>query len=628
MLLIVEHGRRKGELAAHAEVGKRDHDHALGVLGLDVADDSADITEVRDFRDGLDGLDGYRFLLSREMLDQVRYQGNIKRHRRIKNFHEFVSLLWLVEHRRHPFDIERDDSIIADDREYGPTEPFLMRREISVSRPLRNASTEPFPAHSPLRRLSIMYRDRVQWTVIRRRVLVDHTPIRQVVRETGISRKTIRKMLANRWPKPYGPRSPGNSKPFSRTASIGRIVNRLPNSDKCAEAKEIAFDWMRSVLQKQIALSALEHQLGELPELGELLRRLYEGRLTERNRSMVILADRRGLTCSVTCSFLGIDRHTYRKYLRTFEHAGASALFAPQTKSNRKFDNEAIKNAIFGLLHEPPSNYGINRTTWTMVHLSRILRQKRYPVSPGLISKITKLAGYQWRKARIVLTSNDPAFREKLDRVRSILANLRPDEAFFSIDEFGPFAVKTKAGRALAAPNEQRTVPQWQKSRGCLILTAALELSGNQVHHFFSPKKNTTEMIRMMEMLIDRYRDRKKIYLSWDAASWHVSKQLYKCIDLHNTDAENPAVETAPLPSGAQFLNVIESVFSGMARAIIHNSDYKTTDDAKTAINRYFEERNAHFKQYPRKAGNKIWRKEREPATFSDANNCKDPRYR
>ena len=78
----------------------------------------------------------------------------------------------------------------------------------------------------------------------------------------------------------------------------------------------------------------------------------------------------------------------------------------------------------------------------------------------------------------------------------------------------------------------------------------------------------------------------------------------------------------------AQFLNVIESVFSGMARAIIHNSDYKSVDDAKAAIDRYLEERNAHFRQHPRRAGNKIWRLEREPAAFSEANNCKDPRYR
>jgi hypothetical protein len=188
-----------------------------------------------------------------------------------------------------------------------------------------------------------------------------------------------------------------------------------------------------------------------------------------------------------------------------------------------------------------------------------------------------------------------------------------------------------KPGLALCAPGEQRVVPQWQKSRGCLIMTAALELSSNQVTHFYSPRKNTTEMIRMMELLIEKYSDRRKIYLSWDAASWHISKRLHQRVEEHNTavlSGSGPTVETAPLPSGAQFLNVIESVFSGLARSIIHNSNYKTVDDAKAAIDRYFADRNEHFLQHPRRAGRKIWGKERELADFSEANNCKDPRYR
>ena len=49
-----------------------------------------------------------------------------------------------------------------------------------------------------------------------------------------------------------------------------------------------------------------------------------------------------------------------------------------------------------------------------------------------------------------------------------------------------------------------------------------------------------------------------------------------------------------------------------------NNSDYKTLDDAKRAISRYFQECNMHFKQHPRRAGNKIWRKEREPSAFSE----------
>ena len=127
-------------------------------------------------------------------------------------------------------------------------------------------------------------------------------------------------------------------------------------------------------------------------------------------------------------------------------------LFARQTKS-RKFDDDAFKKAVFSLLHEPPSNYGINRTSWKMPDFcaGSCARRGGRPV-PEVIRKITKAAGYQWRKARVVLTSNDPAYSEKLDRIRTILSGLRPDEAFFSIDEYGPFAVKMKPGLTLTAP--------------------------------------------------------------------------------------------------------------------------------------------------------------------------------
>ena len=62
-----------------------------------------------------------------------------------------------------------------------------------------------------------------------------------------------------------------------------------------------------------------------------------------------------------------------------------------------------------------------------------------------------------------------------------------------------------------------------------------------------------------------------------------------------------------------------------MARAIIHNSDYPSVADAKTAIDRYFSERNTEFIRSPRKAGRTIWGKERVPCDFQEANNCKGP---
>jgi hypothetical protein len=390
-------------------------------------------------------------------------------------------------------------------------------------------------------------------------------------------------------------------------------------------------EWMRRVLQKELNEDALHPELGDIPDLSILLQHLHNGRLSKRNRAMVVLASRRKIPSRTICAFLGVGKAFVRKYRDMFDSKGAQFVFAPQTKSNRKIDNEDLRTTVFSLLHEPPANYGINRTSWTMPLLCQVLKEGDTQVGVALVSKMIKAAGYRWRKAKIVLTSNDPHYIEKLAFIRSILSNLQPNEAFFSIDEYGPFAIKMKAGRTLAPPGVQPVVPQWQKSRGRLIVTAALDLSGNQVTHFYSAKKNTNEMIRMMDVLIDRYRERRKLYLSWDAASWHISKELFARIDAHNAAVNNgggPLIETAPLPAGAQFLNVIESVFSGMARAIIHNSDYKSVDEAKTAIDRYFTERNDDFRQHPRRAGRKIWGKEREPSEFSEANNCKDPKYR
>jgi hypothetical protein len=82
----------------------------------------------------------------------------------------------------------------------------------------------------------------------------------------------------------------------------------------------------------------------------------------------------------------------------------------------------------------------------------------------------------------------------------------------------------------------------------------------------------------------------------------------------------------ADIARAAQFLNVIESVFSGMSRAVIHNSDYASLDAAKNAIDLYFRERNEHFAGHPKRAGLKIWGKERVPCKFQQDQNCKDSR--
>jgi transposase len=220
------------------------------------------------------------------------------------------------------------------------------------------------------------------------------------------------------------------------------------------------------------------------------------------------------------------------KIRRRFAAQRLGALHdAPRSGRKRTVTIEPICNAIFALLHSPPSQHNINRTSWKLEGIRQCLLAQGVSVSMVSISRIVKTAGYTWRKAAEVLTSNDPEYQEKLERIKSVLSTLGENDRFCSIDEYGPFAIKMKTGTRLVGPGEHPHVPQFQKSKGCLIVTAALELSRNQVTHFYSKKKNTDEMIRLLEVLLEKYKGCDTLYLSWDAASWHASEALYEKVE-------------------------------------------------------------------------------------------------
>ncbi len=462
-----------------------------------------------------------------------------------------------------------------------------------------------------------MYSNLVQWKRIRKRVIVLGQSKRSTARKEGISRKTLRKMLDHESPPGYG------GVKLSTPGNVVAPVELTRTSTKSERVRQLWMDFLYNLERgERIELHQKlddEHLCFLLSALGGKYRR----------RSLVILAHSCGFTVRSISINLGVDRKTVRAYIELFSKGGSQSLFRRERRSPRKADDESFKTALFALLHEPPSLSGFNRTTWRMADLRATLQQRGHPACASVIREAIRKAGYRWRSAKIVLTSNDPDYREKLDRVHSILRGLRENDRFFSIDEFGPFAIKAKPGRVLAEPGSNPSVPQWQKSKGWLIVTAALELSTNQITHFYSKSKNTKEMIRMAETLLHQYNGADMLYLSWDAASWHMSKALLKFVENHNTCTSTVTkLELAPLPASAQFLNVIESVFSGMARSIIHSSDYMSTRAASDAIDRYFAERNSYFLSSPKRAGKKIWGDERTTPSFDPANNCKDPSFR
>jgi hypothetical protein len=285
--------------------------------------------------------------------------------------------------------------------------------------------------------------------------------------------------------------------------------------------------------------------------------------------------------------------------------------------------------ALIEIIHHQPKVYGINRSNWTLQSLAEAF-EKLYGQKPSkmTVSRLLKEGGLRWKKSRKVLTSPDPNYREKVELLLKTLQSMKPHEDLFFIDELGPLQVKRYGGRCYTPKGETRIHPQNQRSKGAITLYGALSANTNQVTWFYQNTKDSAGIIDLVEILYNRYHDKSKIYLTWDAASWHGSNELVEWADDFNTwnsaNSSGPIIEFVPLPSSAQFLDVIEAVFSAMKRAVIHNSDYESEEEMKNAISGHFRERNDFFKHNPKRAGKKIW----DINFFENRSNVRSGNYR
>lgn len=320
------------------------------------------------------------------------------------------------------------------------------------------------------------------------------------------------------------------------------------------------------------------------------------------------------------------------KWITTFNQYGFDSLNCPRkprTSGTRESKRDLKSRRILEIFHAKPSAYGINRSNWNLTSIALTFkREYKESITRSTAGRLLKQSGYAIRKARKVLTSPDPDYREKVDLMLSTLQNLKPGELFFFIDELGPLRVKKYGGRALVRKNEVLTYPQVQAHRGIIMMSGALSATTNQMTWIYGRSKDSTAMIDLMELLYNQYVTASKLYVTWDAASWHKSAMLVEWLNVFNaitrSTGDGPIIELVPLPTSSQFLDVIEAVFSGMKRAVVHHSDYRDVPEMKQAISRHFTERNAYFQENPRRVGKKIW----EVDFFDDYENIRSGNYR
>ena len=222
--------------------------------------------------------------------------------------------------------------------------------------------------------------------------------------------------------------------------------------------------------------------------------------------------------------------------------------------------------ALIEILHHKPSVYGINRSSWTYQSLAdAFAKQYGQKMSPSSVGRILKEAGCSWKESRRVLTSPDPNYRDKVELLLRTLQSLKADEDLFFIDELGPLKVRRFGGKCLTPKNEMPTHPQNQRGKGSVTLYGALSAKTNQMTWFYGDTKDSAGMIDLVEILFNQYHDKSRIYITWDAASWHGSDKLVAWVNDFNewsqANSYGPLIEFVPLPSSAPVLECYRSRF-------------------------------------------------------------------
>lgn len=194
----------------------------------------------------------------------------------------------------------------------------------------------------------------------------------------------------------------------------------------------------------------------------------------------------------------------------------------PNTETERQKKSRIKEKRVLEILHQRLDSFGFSRTSWTqplIAHAYETTHGER--IGRSTVGYLIRKSGYSYRKARRVLTSPDPNYAEKVETLLIILHSLQEGEDLFFIDEFGPRVMKRYGGRLYVKKGQTVDVPKNQASKGVATPSGALSAITNQIYWIYGNTKDTRAMIDLIEVLYNRFYQKSKIYITWDAASWH-----------------------------------------------------------------------------------------------------------
>lgn len=312
---------------------------------------------------------------------------------------------------------------------------------------------------------------------------------------------------------------------------------------------------------------------------------------------------------------LGVSINTVRRCIERYLSNGMTLALFDDERSGRPAEvTDDAKAWILSVACQKPCDLGYSAELWTLAalhkHIQNHAREVGYPrletVTKPWLQKYLKKMDIKPFKIKYYLEKKDPDFENKMHDVLVVYKQVE-----MQFDEKGDIIVPCdghmihtvsydeKPGIQAVAnkyPDHEPTPENGFVRRdyeyvrlGTLSLLAGIDLLTGEAVPLVSESHKSSDFIRFLKILDEKYPEGDTIRLILDNHSAHTSKET----KLYLASLPENRFVFVFTPTHASWLNMIESFFSKMTKQMLKGIRVSSKEELSERIYKYFDEVNA-----------------------------------
>lgn len=328
----------------------------------------------------------------------------------------------------------------------------------------------------------------------------------------------------------------------------------------------------------------LEVTQAELAQLRAVVRRRSSpSALVRRARIVLLCAD--GLDNCDVAEQLGTSPQTVCLWRRRFLEGRLEGLFdAPKTGAPRSIDDELVASVIRKTLEEKPQK---------ATHWSTRLMAEEAGISNTSVARLWRAFGLKPHRLDAFSLSRDPFFIEKLRDVVGLYMRPPDNAVLLCVDEKSQVQALDRSQPVLPM---QPTVGARRTDRyirhGTTTLFAALDVATGRVIGKCFRRHRAAEFIRFLEEIDKNVPDDLAIHVVLDNYATHKTPAVKRWLLRH------PRFHLHFTPTSSSWLNLVESLFSLLARRRLKRGVHRSTRALEKDIRSFLDDTNDDPRPY------------------------------